>query len=79
MDDFGVTYFSEADTNHLIQALKIVFEITTDKQCSIFCGLHLDWDYKNKWVDISMHNYVMKYLKKLEHSVPNKPQYAPYG
>ena len=29
-------------------------------------------------VDISMPNYVIKALKKLEHPVPNKPQHSPH-
>ena len=78
VDDFGVEYFSEADSNHLIQSLRAAYTITVDKEGANFCGLHLDWDYKNKWVDISMPGYVIKALKKLEHPAPTKPQHSPH-
>ena len=48
VDDFGVKYSSEANADHLIQALQSSYEITIDKQGSNFCGLHLDWDSKIK-------------------------------
>ena len=63
VDDFGVKYFSEADTNHLIHLLKKAYQITTGRKGSNICVLHLNWDYNNKWVDISMPNYVKKALK----------------
>ena len=58
VDDFGVTYISEADADHLIHSLKEAYEIIIDRKGSNLCGLHLNWDYNNKSVDISMPNYV---------------------
>ena len=78
VDDFGVKYFSEDDANHLISSLKTAYNITTDIRGDNFCGLHLEWDYSNKWVDISMPEYVKKTLKKLDHPTPQKPTHAPH-
>ena len=43
-----------------------------------FCGLTLDWNYKDGYVDISMPNYVNKKLHKFRHTKPHRPQYAPH-
>ena len=45
VDDFGVKYTSDVDTDHLIRALKISYQITVDTKGSGFCGLHLDCYY----------------------------------
>ena len=63
VDDFGVKYFSSADKDHLIQALKINYDITINIAGKDFCGLHLDWDCNQHWVDISIPQYVIKALK----------------
>ena len=60
VDDFGVKYFSQDDADHLIQSLQKAYDITVDTKGTNFCGLHLDWDYKNRWVDILMPEYVRK-------------------
>ena len=78
VDDFGVKYFSEDDATHLINALQSAYTITIDKSGSNFCGLHLEWDYKNKWVDISMPKYVLKILKKLGHPSPSTQRHSPH-
>ncbi len=77
VDDFGVQYFNDQDADHLIQALRDKYEITIDKTGQKFCGLHLDWDYTNGWVDISMPKYVQTTLKKLNYKPTKKNQYPP--
>ncbi len=62
VDDFGVQYFSPKDADHLISALSTKYDITIDRKGKKFCGLQLDWDYVNSWVDISMPQYVRKTL-----------------
>ena len=77
MDDFGVKYIGEDDKNHLIKALQETYEITIDEQGKVFCGIHLNWDYKNKTVDLSMPGYVNNALEKLNHPAPARKQHAP--
>ena len=77
VDDFGITSFSQSDTNHLLNALRQHYSITTDNQGKHFCGLTLDWNYKQGYVDISMPNYISDLLKKLQH-VLTKKQYSPH-
>ena len=78
VDDFGIKYNTEQDLNHLLNALKTYYEITVDKEGKNFCGLTLDWNYKEGFVDISMPGYIPTKLKKYQHPTPQKPQYAPH-
>ncbi len=56
VDDFGVKYTNEADVNYLLDALtaidpntgKPMYEVSTDWSGHKFCGLTMDWDYKNE-------------------------------
>ena len=50
------------NANHLISSLKTAYNITTDIKDSNFCGLHLEWDYNNRWAGIHMPEYVRKTL-----------------
>ena len=77
VDDFGVKYYTKQDADHLINALKD-YKITIDWTGSNYCGLNLKWNYKEKYVDVSMPNYVKNTLKKLNHSPPAKPVKAPH-
>ena len=77
VDDFGIQYFNNDDANHLIESLKAKYQITIDKQGKNFCGLNLNWDYSNGWVDISMKGYVKDTLDKLGHT-NRKKQHAPH-
>ena len=55
-----IEVFSEADANHLMDSLLTAYSITIDKTDSDLCGLHLDWNYKDGWVDISMPQNVIQ-------------------
>ena len=46
-------------------ALQSEYEITFDRSGSKFCGLQLDWNYSQGFVDISMPDYVIEALEKL--------------
>ena len=78
VDDFGIKYFSELDAQHLIKALQAAYEITINKEGNDFCGLKLNWNYDNGFVDVSMPKYVNKALEKLNHAPPPIPQHAPH-
>ena len=77
VDDFGVKYYSKADADHLISALKD-YKLTIDWTGSDYCGLKINRNYSKGWVDISMPNYVQKTLTKLNHPKPIKPINAPH-
>ena len=49
-----------------------------DWKGELFCGVHLDWDYKNRTVRLSMPDYARNALIKFGHPTPAKPQHSPY-
>jgi hypothetical protein len=78
VDDFGVKYFSMADALHLIQAIKTNYDLTIDWAGKLYCGLTLDWNYKEGYVNISMPGYVTRALNKFNHPKPLRAQHAPH-
>ena len=58
VDDFIIKYHSKEDTNNLLSSLKKDYDITVDCIGNIYCGLKLEWDYNNEYIDISMSGYV---------------------
>ena len=41
VDDLGIKYYKEDDIQHLLSALKSIYEITFDRNGKKFCGLDL--------------------------------------
>jgi hypothetical protein len=78
VDDFGFQIQGKQDAQHLIAALKEHYEITVDWDGKLFCGITLDWDYKNWTVDLSMPNYVHDALLEFQHEASSKPEHQPY-
>ena len=54
VDDLGIKYTDKADVNHLISNLEEVYTMTLDMEGKQYCGLDLDWDYKEQTVTLSM-------------------------
>ena len=78
VDDFGIKSFSEADSNHLLQSLRAHYKVTVDRDGKNYCGLTIKWNYKQRYVDVSMPGYVASALERLQHRAPVRPQYAPH-
>ena len=62
VDNFGVKFFHQEDVNHLINALKKRYDISTDWEGKNYCGLSFNWNYDAGYVDISMPTYIDKVL-----------------
>ena len=67
VDDFAIKYTNTNDPNHLQQALKTKYTITTDLTGRLYCGISLNWNYDKKYVDLSMPGYVQSALYKFQH------------
>eukprot|EP00957_Ditylum_brightwellii_P113022 8618552-Ditylum_brightwellii.AAC.1 len=78
VDYFGVKYMCQEDVNHLIKSIKINYRATVDWLGTKYCGVTLDWNYPERWVDISISGYTEKALQKLCHPKPQKPQHSPH-
>ena len=64
VDDFGIKKFYDSEKDHLCNALKDKYKITTDLSGKHFCGLTLNSNYLHRYVDVSMPNFVKKTLEK---------------
>ena len=58
VDDFRVQHTDRKDVEHLIGSLLPHYQLTTDWEGKIYCGLHLKWDYEACTVELSMPGYI---------------------
>jgi hypothetical protein len=79
VDNFGVKYVDKSNVEHLIASLKANYALTMDWTGNLYCGISLDWDYVNRWVDISMLGYIKKKLQEYGHVIPSRIQMCPYS
>lgn len=66
VDNFGVKYIGKDNAEHLMQALHKHYEVEEDWAGGLYCGIHLNWDYKERYVDTDMVKYKLKNLKKVQ-------------
>jgi hypothetical protein len=59
-DAFGVNYTDKVDAKHLINALRELYEVTTDWTGPLYIGFTLNWDYDANMVAIFMPGYIEK-------------------
>jgi hypothetical protein len=78
VDDFGVKYVGCEHAEHLMACIKNNYNISSDWKGSAYCGLTLEWDYKNRTVDLSMPGYIKSVLHKYQHAAPTRPEHAPH-
>jgi hypothetical protein len=63
VDDFGIKYVGEENLQHLTSILREHYEISIDREGKQYVGIHFDWDYEKREVQLSMPGYVSKSLK----------------
>jgi hypothetical protein len=78
VDDFGVKYMGREHAEHLMACIKKNYNISSDWNGGAYCGLTLDWDYKNHTVDLSMPGYIKAALHKYQHAAPARPEHEPH-
>jgi hypothetical protein len=61
-----------------MECIKMNYNISSDWKGSAYCGLTLEWDYKNRTVDLSMPGYIKAALNKYQHAAPTRPEHAPH-
>jgi hypothetical protein len=77
VDNFVVKYVGKQHAEDLRNALLKTYELTTDWAGTVYSGITLKWDYKNRTCDISMPGYVSNVLSKFQHDAPKHPQHTP--
>jgi hypothetical protein len=78
VDDLGVKYVGREHAEHLMTCIKKNYNISSDWNGTAYRGLTLDWDYKNRTVDLSMPGYIKASLQKYQHPAPGRPEHAPH-
>jgi hypothetical protein len=58
--------------------IKKNYSISSDWNGTAYCGLTLEWDYKNRTVDLSMTGYIKDALHKYQHPAPARPEHSPH-
>jgi hypothetical protein len=79
VDDFGVKYVNKEDVDHLIASIKPTYSLTEDWTGNLYCGIALEWDYKNGHIDISMLGYMKKKMQEYGHTMPKRLQPCLYS
>ena len=78
VNDFGIEYVGKLHANHLHKILLKHYELTQDWSGYRFSGINLTWDYTNRTCCLSIKNYIKNLLLKWGHTIPPKPQHAPF-
>jgi hypothetical protein len=77
VDDFAVKYVGKQHADHLQNALLKTYELTTDWAVTVYSGMNLKGDYKNRTCDISMPGYVSNVSSNFQHDTPKHLQHTP--
>lgn len=64
VDDFAIKYNSDADLDHLLDALREDYVITVDREIKKYVGMTVVFDREANTVSLSMPDYVMKALRR---------------
>jgi hypothetical protein len=79
VDDYGVKYVGREHAEHLMTCIRKSYNISSGWNGTAYCGLTLDWDYKNRTIDLYMPGYIKAALHKYQHPAPARPEHAPHG
>ena len=64
---------------HLFHCLKKHYvKVSEDWEGKLYCGITLDWNYIERWVDLSMPGYMKRLLQRYKKIPPKKTQHIPY-
>ena len=78
LDDFGIKYVFPEHAEHLLAALHIQYEVTTDWTGNKYLAITLISDYINCTCDLSIPEYIAATLHWLKHPLPNRPEHSPH-
>ena len=77
VDDFGIKYVGKKNLDHLSNALQHNYTTKIDHGDMLYCGITLEWNYAERYVDISVPEYVNKKFIECNHPTPARPQHCP--
>ena len=77
VDDFGIKYIDKADVDYLIRAINSKYKFKVDWEGKQYVGMHLQWDYDQRQVKVSMDGYLQEALKEFQHEPPKQVFHSP--
>jgi hypothetical protein len=77
VDDFGVKYVGREHAEHLMTCIKKNYNISSDWNATAYCGLTLDWDYKNHTVALHKYQHPAQRVQNTHHIRGIHPFMAP--
>ena len=79
VDNCGVKYVGKEHVEHLVHCLKKHYaKVSEDWEGKLCCRITVDWNYIERWVDISMPGYIKRLRQRYGNIAPKKPQHSPY-
>ncbi len=64
VDDFGIKYNNMEDLEHLLTAIRSMYQLTVDLQGKRFLGMSIDFDRTERTLAISMPHYIARTLNR---------------
>ena len=58
VDDFGIKYVGKEHANHLVRTLKRKITVRKDWDGSLYCGITLECNYAEGYLNFSMPGYI---------------------
>ena len=78
VDDFGVNYVGKQHIDYLLTSLRTHYsKVTVDWSGRLYAGITLEWNYKERWLDTCMPNYISKLRQSFNHRAPSKLEHSP--
>ena len=75
---FGVKYFRKQHIGKLIKCIKKYYPVSVDWTGGLYCGVILDWKYKQKHATLYMLVYVEGKIHEYQYKITTCPQHAPH-
>ena len=70
IDDFGVRYEENEHALHLLQTLRMYYEVVSvDWRGTLYCEISLKWDYQQRTCELSMPGYVQQAVENFQHRI----------
>ena len=77
VDSFGVKYVGKQHGEHLVTCIQKYYPVSVDWSGELYCGVSLDWDYKQKFVNLYMSGYVEVAMHEYQHKIHTRLHCAP--
>jgi hypothetical protein len=74
VDNFVIKYVGQEHAEHLKASIEKYYQISCDWTGSAYFGVQLDWDYKNRFVYLSVPGCIKSALRKFQHPTPTRPE-----